>query len=180
MQKISQKMEQTLPNRDEVVKTIKSWMQERQEVLVSLNDAIKHLKTEGTPLSGLEEKCNIMHIVKLRKFVQNLIDYISRGHFAIFEKIIQIYDQDDDSKKKIDHRDIIEKITENTVTSLDFNDKYNNFIKNNLTWENLDADLSEIAIKFTERLELEDILIDNCYKVMLSHNITVQSTAKID
>jgi len=134
---------------------IDRWLSERQNMLV-LYFAIRGLKPfspRETPLS-----------VKVEAFCQVLMDYLSAGHFEIYEKLILEAQEYDDGGIDLarKHYPRLEAITERCV---EFNDKYDNAEHCLEQLSDLPKDLSEIGELLEERFELEDELIENLHNV---------------
>ena len=93
---------------------------------------------------------------KLREFCQLMIDYISLGHFGIYQRI------HDGTERRQQVREVAERVydrlAEATDAAVAFNDKYES-----LSGEALSADLAEDLSKLGEALaarnELEDQLL---------------------
>lgn len=93
---------------------------------------------------------------KLRAFCQLLIDYISLGHFGIYQRI------HDGTERRQRVKDVAEKIYHRIVEATDaavaFNDKYENLSGEALT-SRLAEDLSALGEVLATRSELEDQLM---------------------
>ena len=96
----------------------------------------------------------------LNEFCQVLVDYIAAGHFGLYERIV---------KKKERRKSVADlavqvypKIDETTQIALTFNEKYD---PDNATTElsRLHADLSTLGVALTNRIELEDQLIQQLF-----------------
>lgn len=93
---------------------------------------------------------------QIQTFCQMLVDYISLGHFGIYQRIIDGSERRKSIIKAAAR--IYPKIDQATVAVLSFNDKYQTptavMIENQLT-----DDLSELGDQLAMRIELEDELI---------------------
>ncbi len=94
--------------------------------------------------------------VQVQEFCQMLVDYISLGHFGIYQRII------DGNERR---RAIIEaaerlypEIAHATEVALSFNDKYQS-LSSTMTAKQLTKDLSVLGDQLATRIELEDELI---------------------
>ena len=91
---------------------------------------------------------------KLEEFSQLLVDYISLGHFGIYERLVN------GKERRSAVLQLAEKIypqlSETTDAALAFNDKYEKF--DDLNTEALSEDLSELGEQLAVRIELEDQL----------------------
>jgi regulator of sigma D len=93
---------------------------------------------------------------KLQEFCQLLIDYISLGHFGIYQRII------DGSERRCKVLEVAERIypciAEATDAAVEFNDKYERLPGRSLVAQ-LGEDLSRLGEALARRNELEDQLI---------------------
>ena len=93
---------------------------------------------------------------QVQEFCQMLVDYISLGHFGVYQRII------DGSERR---RAIIEaaerlypRIAQATEAALSFNDKYQELTSTKIL-NQLKDDLSVLGDQLATRIELEDELI---------------------
>ncbi|MHB8256513.1 MAG: sigma D regulator [Acidiferrobacterales bacterium] len=109
-------------------------------------------------LAGIESYAPEIRPVKklLEEFCQILVDYISAGHFALYERII------DGTERRRDVASLAEQlypaIAETTDAALDFNDRYDRDNHRPML-ENLPQELSQLGEQIAVRIELEDRLI---------------------
>ena len=100
------------------------------------------------------------HSVELavRHFCQVLIDYISLGHFGIYQRIAE----GNERRKKVMvvAQQVYPLLIELTGDAVNFNDKYENLHDEALKRE-LNTDLSALGESLAARIELEDQLIDS-------------------
>jgi regulator of sigma D len=122
---------------------IQKWLNERQLLIVSFN----HL-CSLRPFTA--DVCET-----LQEFCQLLVDYVSLGHFEVYEHIVNTVEQCQQPKVQIPKR-LLQALMDTTVCALDFNDKYQ--IERKI--DHLDADLSKLGLRFAERLEWEDSLLE--------------------
>ena len=96
---------------------IDKWLHERQQLLVSYCDL------SGTNLFDEE---NVSHQEQVKRFCQILVDYVSAGHFEVYDQLIK-EGQDFDDKVALKQAAELYDVIDNTTESLiDFNDKYTN------------------------------------------------------
>jgi regulator of sigma D len=101
---------------------------------------------------------------ELQQFCEIMVDYVSVGHFEVFEQITkeaEIFGNDQGLDKS---PELIDKIQTTTELILDFNDKY-------ITAEDLDAliiDLAALGETFVQRFADEDVLIDLLHSTNVS------------
>lgn len=128
-----------------VSEIIDRWLQERQDMLV-----------QYCGLSGLEAPENeIARGEKLRSFCQILVDYVSAGHFEVFDQLIKEGREFDDEEGLKEAGKLFSVVDGTTEKLLDFNDKY-------LETDDLaalDADLSKLGEALETRFSAEDRMI---------------------
>lgn len=132
-------------------KVIDAWLKERQDLLVLFHQIAR--------ISPFEEDMPEDDKEILIRFCQTLIDYISAGHFEIFEKIAEM-----SQVKQGDHlgldRELLVKISRTTLQALDFNDE----CTGQKNWAQLRKDLSLLGEFLAQRFDLEDELIGSYMK----------------
>ena len=130
-----------------VSKIIERWLEERRELLAKYCDL-----TEIIDISD----DSIQHIEQIQEFCELMVDYVSVGHFEIFDQLHQEGQLFEDVSGLDKEPNLLEKIQITTEHVLDFNDKY-------LSSQDLDAliiDLASLGEAFAKRFALEDNLID--------------------
>ena len=124
---------------------IDRWLEERQEMLV-----------QYCSLSGLnEELSDVQRGERLRSFCQILVDYVSAGHFEVYDQLIKEGREFDDAEALQEASKLYDVVDETTEKLLDFNDKY-------LETDDLTAlvtDLSKLGEVLEVRFSAEDRLI---------------------
>ena len=139
---------------------IERWIEERRELLVKYCEL-----TEVTDFSDPENNYD----AELQQFCEIMVDYVSVGHFEVFEQITkeaEIFGNDQGLDKS---PKLIDKIQTTTELILDFNDKY-------ITAKDLDAliiDLAALGETFVQRFADEDVLIDLLHSTNVSKLIGV-------
>lgn len=134
---------------------IERWIEERRELLVKYCEL-----TEVTDFSDPENNYD----TELQQFCEIMVDYVSVGHFEVFEQITkeaEIFGNDQGLDKS---PKLIDKIQTTTELILDFNDKY-------ITAKDLDAliiDLAALGETFVQRFADEDVLIDLLHSTNVS------------
>lgn len=132
--------------REQTNQLVSELLQERQQVW-SLYCSVAGMEP-FTPNKTIEEL--------LQEFCQLLVDYISLGHFGIYQRIL------DGSERRRQIIEAAEKyypgIADATEAVLAFNDKYEKLTPS-LILNGLANDLSEVGEKLATRIELEDELI---------------------
>lgn len=129
---------------------IDHWLKQRQRVIV-LYCAVTGLEAYHANTVPL--------VIKVKAFCQILIDYISVGHFEIFEKLLEEGHEFNNSGGLEVARRLYPKIRRFTDSALDFNDKYDSDERFHQSFQELSKDLSHLGELLEERFEMEDKLI---------------------
>lgn len=134
---------------------IDRWLNERQELLVRY-----------CSIEGLDELQNGSETVaeKVQTFCQILVDYVSAGHFEVYEQLIrEAREFEDEAAIQVYHK-LYPLIEDNTQTALDFNDKYQTqqHIRDNRS--TLSGDLSALGEALESRFLWEDQLIEKLHE----------------
>jgi len=97
--------------------------------------------------------------ILLQEFCENLIDYLAKGHFELYQRI-----NDGEERRK----DIIQlakefypRIAETTNYAVDFNDEYDKSLKKMGSFDHYGERLSKLGEELAIRFELEDKLINS-------------------
>jgi len=108
-------------------------------------------------VSGINKEKTTKSIEELvRDFCQLTVDYISLGHFGVYQRIL---DGNERRKSVLSVAEqVYPKISKATESVLDFNDKYQELTPS-LILNDLANDLSEVGEHLANRIELEDELI---------------------
>ncbi|MGO2130206.1 MAG: sigma D regulator [Pseudoalteromonas prydzensis] len=133
---------------------IDKWLTERQELLV--------LYCRIAGFSPYDKKDHALpDQLQIQNFCQILMDYLSAGHFEVYDGIAKACEQKGPHSQQL-ASELYPRISETTDTALDFNDKYAEVDKEDLL-NDFDDDLSKLGEALELRFELEDELIDNLY-----------------
>lgn len=125
------------------------WLTLRQELLV------QYCKVAG--LSGSKKNC-LPTEEKLNRFCEALVDYISAGHFKIYDMVMEHWKTIGFStNEEIDN--LYFHIVETTEPLLNFNDKYSDFVLDDDNFAGFDNDISMVGEIMEMRFEKEDKLI---------------------
>ena len=130
-----------------VSQSIERWLEERRELLAKYCDL--------TEIIDVDEGA-IAHTKQLEVFCELMVDYVSVGHFEIFDQLHKEGQLFEDSSGLDKEPNLLEKIQSTTEYVLDFNDKY-------LSSNDVDAliiDLASLGETLAQRFALEDTLID--------------------
>ena len=126
-----------------VSEIIDRWLQDRQQLLVTYC-SLSEATNPGEAAPKVQELC------------QQLVDYVSAGHFEIYDKLIKEGREFEDEEALSVAESLIKTIDETTGLTLDFNDKY-------LETDDLDTiteDLSRLGEILAARFEAEDRMIE--------------------
>ena len=140
------------------------WLAERQDVvmlLFSLSDA-----------NQFSAKCS-QSINKLRQFSQTLLDYVSAGHFEVYDQLVREAEEYQDGSECLLSK-LFPKIKQSTDIALAFNDTYDTDEHCDQALGRLKDELSTLAESMTQRFALEDRLIKRLHE---SHNPELQNLA---
>lgn len=131
---------------------IDRWLADRKNTLVAFfNISLKEGYSEQ--LAG-----------QLQSFCEHLVDYVSEGHFEIYEQLFREAKEFDDGGIEL-AKALYPKIDASTQKMLDFNDKYDNAAHIEEREDELHSDLSALGELMTERFEFEDQLIERLHNV---------------
>ena len=131
------------PEWEETDTIIDNWLQERQELLIVYQQISQ---SKGYSSESFDKEL-------LSIFCEILVDYVSAGHFEVFEKLAKASEICE--KSGLDPKLLVE-ILKSTMTALEFSEKYS---LPNFKFKNLKLDLSKVGEKLSHRLDLEDQLI---------------------
>lgn len=146
-----------------VSELIDRWLRERQELLVHYCDLSG--ATDFSRTDALQKK--------FLRLCEVLVDYVSAGHFEIYEQLIQEAREFNDGGLELVAK-VYPRIEKTTEIALNFNDQLNGeFLTEDKTRE-LFQQLSELGETLETRFEMEDFLIEHLHK---AHAEKVMSSA---
>lgn len=135
-------------------KIIDSWLEERRDLLV------RYCKLAGLPPFEAENGQLPSH-EEVIQFCQVLVDYLSAGHFEVFDNIV--------SQCKVNGGESLElakalwpKINATTDIALKFDATYAE-LDENADWSDFDQDLSDLGQALEDRFDFEDQLIHTLF-----------------
>lgn len=126
---------------------IDRWLQERQELLVQFCQLSEIKDFDGS---------NEEHGDKLRQLCQVMVDYVSAGHFEVYDQLLKEGREFDDTEGLRAASELFSEIDKTTEVVLDMNDKYTE--TDDL--ETLAADLNQLGIALENRFKAEDAMIE--------------------
>jgi len=135
---------------------IDNWLEERQQLIVCYCKlaALPPFDKENAG-QQLPEQQQILH------FCQLLMDYLSAGHFEVYDQIVSQCAVNGPHSKALAEA-LCPKIAASTDLALEFNDKFADEAANQ-TLSSFDADLSRLGQALEERFGLEDELIQTLF-----------------
>ncbi len=134
-----------------VEELLERWLTERRELLVRYTEIAKNSES----LSELDTiKVNLLRLREI------LVDYISAGHFEVFQQLIKEAEAFADGSAEF-AKDVIPKIQETTELALDFHDRYAEPESGDP--QQFTKDLSNLGEALSTRFELEDQLINKLH-----------------
>lgn len=135
---------------------IDRWLDERRELIVrmfAINGGQDDSVADDTPLEH-----------RVLEFCEILVDYVSAGHFEVYEQLLREAEEFKDADMDTVNR-IVAALDANTEHVLAFNDAYRDVKEARQHLDDLEADLSRLGEKLEERFELEDRLIRDLHEV---------------
>ena len=140
-----------------VSELIDRWLKERQELLV-----------QYCALSGETDRTQVDALrPKFVRLCEQLVDYVSAGHFEIYEQLIQEAREFNDGGLELAAK-VYPEIEKTTEVALNFNDQVDD---QPLTEQDVEARfeaLSKLGEALESRFEMEDVLIDQLHNAHAS------------
>lgn len=135
-----------------VSELIDRWLKERQELLVHYCE-----------LSGTTDYSQTDALyAKLVRLCEVLVDYVSAGHFEIYDQLVQEAREFNDGGLELAAR-LYPKIEQTTETALNFNDRLSGQSLTEGEVRELFEQLSELGETLESRFEMEDYLIEHLH-----------------
>lgn len=149
-----QKFEQTHSRLGGRHTAIDAWLEERKDVLVRFCQ-LSGLSLEAEQ-AGKDRALPTSE--EVGAFCDVLMDYVSAGHFEIYERLMGELESSARDEASGAVRRLYPQIAASTDTVLAFDEKYGERLDDEL-WPDFDADLSRLGEALATRFELEDELI---------------------
>lgn len=136
-----------------VDKLVERWLKERQELILlyCAVDGLREYTPKDTPVT-----------IKVQAFCDVLIDYMSAGHFEIYDELLQEAKDFNEDYLELANS-VFPRIQASTQTAVDFNDKYTKADISEEQMSGLATDLSRLGERLVERFDLEDQLIESLH-----------------
>ncbi len=137
-----------------VSKILDSWLQQRQDLIVEFCTVSGVHGIDAAAANKTEDN--------LRHFCELMVDYISAGHFEVYDHLIQEAEELNDGKGMEVARRLYPQISQTTEQVLQFNDRFESLAEDGIN-TNLAAALSKLGETLVFRFELEDQLIESLH-----------------
>ncbi|WP_372965035.1 sigma D regulator [Marinobacter sp.] len=131
---------------------IDRWLQNRQQLLVHYCELSG--ENDFTPTEALSKK--------FIRLCEVLVDYVSAGHFEIYEQLIQEARDFDDGGLELAAK-VYPQIEKTTEVALRFNDHVDGRVLTEQDVATLFEELSRLGEVLANRFEMEDFLIENLH-----------------
>lgn len=144
-----------MPNNNDEIKTkdicknstVNDWLLKRSQLIILY-----------CQLLGRRNNPSLPDLAQINQFCDILIDYVSAGHFEVYQQIVSACEVNGPSSINL-LKKLYPEISETTDIVVNFNDKYSQFLEDS-NFRQLDDDLSTLGEAIAKRVELEDSLID--------------------
>lgn len=127
---------------------VDKWLKERQDLIVLYCE-----------ITSTESESPEALVSKYQRFCQILVDYVSAGHFEVYEQLIQEAKEFDDGGLELAKK-IIPQIELTTEIALKFNDQFDNVHKVDDGLGSLGNEMSKLGEVLEDRFEFEDALLE--------------------
>jgi regulator of sigma D len=141
---------------------IDNWLEERQQLIVS------YCKLAALPPFDKQQDNQLPSHEAILEFCQLLMDYLSAGHFEVYDQIVSQCQENGSNSKSLAEA-LYPKISASTDLALEFNDKY---AEAGSTFSNFDTDLSNLGQALEERFGLEDELIQTLHNKHIKGSVS--------
>jgi len=137
----------------EVEGLLTRWLEERNELIARFHTAneLPEYETDSKPMA---------------KFCELLVDYVSAGHFEVFQKLIAEGREFEDLEHLVQAEQLLPEISATTEVALEFNDHFE-AASDKLS---LEIELATLRDVLATRFALEDKLIEILHS---SHEVAV-------
>ncbi len=126
---------------------IDSWLEERQKLISTF---------VSLPQQDVDDALKD----RIQEFSQLMMDYISSGHFEVYEQLLKEGSEFNDGSLET-AQELFPRIQTSTDAALDFNDLYSTFEGQTLQeMHELTCQLSSLGESLEERFSLEDKMIE--------------------
>jgi regulator of sigma D len=134
---------------DNKSEAVSNWLAERSQVIVMY-----------CRLSGFRNQTKLPENDQINGFCDVLIDYVSAGHFEVYQQIANDCEINGPTSLQLLNR-LYPDISKTTDIVVDFNEKYSKMMANDSEMmTRFDQDLSILGEAIAKRVDLEDNLIE--------------------
>ncbi len=141
------KLDSTDERQERIDQAVAVWLQERQKLLVLLCD-IKQPGNTGVPTG-----------TRVQSFCQLLMDYVSAGHFEIYDTLLHRAETQGRQATVERARQLYSQLQPSTDAALRFNDLFDNDEHCEDLQSQLAGELSDLGLALADRFTLEDHLL---------------------
>ncbi|GGW83592.1 sigma D regulator [Alteromonas halophila] len=139
--------------------TVDNWLKARQTLMVNFCElagiAVEGPSAMKTMNGTVQRPSNALPDAdQIERFCEDLMDYLSAGHFEIYDILSAQYENGQELKQQL-----APKIAVTTDIALRFNDSYTEMLRPEQA-TSFDADLAQLGEALAERFELEDQLFN--------------------
>lgn len=148
-----------------VSKILDTWLQQRQELIVEFCtvSGVHALASAA----GKNKQHNVQHFCEL------MVDYVSAGHFEVYDHLIQEAEEFDDGSALDAAKLLYPKISATTERVLSFNDNLEAMLNTEQNAPTLARELSLIGETLVSRFELEDQLVEKLHYSHKEHVVGI-------
>lgn len=137
-----------------VSELIDRWLKERQELIVHYCE-----------LSGADSDAPTEAVVaKFVRLCEILVDYVSAGHFEVYEQLIHEAKEFNDGGLELAAK-LYPRLEQTTEVALNFNDRLDGGELTDTKVRELFSELSQLGETLESRFEMEDVLIEQLHNV---------------
>lgn len=145
--------------------TVDNWLKSRQALLISYCNLAGISTEASTDIGGADIQIHrsqnaLPDVSQIERFCEDLMDYLSAGHFEVYDMLIDGDDEGQELKQQLDPA-----LAGTTDAALHFNDKYTEMVQPEQA-ASFDQDLEKLGETLAERFELEDQLISHMHQAV--------------
>ncbi len=133
---------------------IDRWLKERQELIVHF------CELSGTDSQTIEDGL----VGKFVRLCEILVDYVSAGHFEVYEQLIREAKEFNDGGLELAAK-VYPRLAQTTEVALNFNDRLDGKKLTADDLRELFQELSRLGETLESRFEMEDFLIEHLHNV---------------
>lgn len=139
-----------------VHRTLGTWFEARKQLLVEYSSLCQRLQaqTDGAALKA-----------RLRRFCQSLMDYVSAGHFEVYQQLQTEAERYNDKEALVAGRHLYRQLQQCTNTVLDFDERYSQLDQ----LQSLPQDLSKLGLCLEKRFFIEDSMVNIMHETHREH-----------